>query len=70
LASQPASLQGSRLYREPGATPELQAFNARIGTMLADLPTIDGERGLLLPTLDLDPVAKAHWVSVYNTIEA
>jgi putative DNA primase/helicase len=62
LASQPASLQGSRLYREPIATPELQAFNARIAGMLADIPTIDGERGLMLPTLDLDPIAKAHWV--------
>lgn len=70
LASQPASLQGSRLYREPIATPELQTFNARIAGMLADLPTIDGERGLLLPTLDLDPMAKAHWVEVYDTVEA
>ncbi|GEP61294.1 YfjI family protein [Reyranella soli] len=69
LASQPASLQGSRMYREPQATPELHAFNARIADMLADLPTIDGERGLLLPTLDLDPIAKAHWVTVYDAIE-
>jgi putative DNA primase/helicase len=70
LASSPASLQGSRLYREPQATPELQAFNARISGMLADLPTIDGERGLMLPTLDLDPIAKANWIEVYDAIEA
>jgi hypothetical protein len=38
--------------------------------MLADLPTIDGERGLLLPTLDLDPMAKAHWVEIYDAVEA
>ena len=69
LVSQPASLQGSRLYKEPAAMPELDAFNARIGEMLADLPTIDGERGLMLPLLDLDPIAKAHWVSVYDSIE-
>jgi hypothetical protein len=62
--------QGSRLYREPVATPELQTFNARIAGMLADLPTIDGERGLLLPTLDLDPMAKAHWVEIYDAVEA
>ena len=69
LVAQPASLQGSRLYKEPAAMPELGAFNARIGEMLEDLPTIDGERGLLLPMLELDPIAKAHWIGVYDSIE-
>jgi putative DNA primase/helicase len=69
LVSQPASLQGSRLYKEPTAMPELGAFNARIGEMLEDLPTVDGERGMMLPLLELDPIAKAYWVSVYDSIE-
>ena len=67
LVAQPASLQGSRRYKEPAAMPDLGAFNARIGEMLEDLPTIDGERGLMLPLLELDPIAKAHWVTVYNS---
>jgi putative DNA primase/helicase len=70
LASSPASLQGRRMYREPQAMLELQAFNGRIGELLSDLPSIDGERGLMLPTLDLDAMAKAHWVTVYDAIEA
>jgi putative DNA primase/helicase len=69
LVAQPASLQGSRRYKEPAAMPDLGAFNARIGEMLEDLPTIDGERGLMLPLLELDPIAKAHWVTVYDSIE-
>jgi len=69
LTSQPASLQGSRLYRPPRAMPDLQSFNVRIGEMLSELPTIDGERGLVLPTLDLDDMAKAQWVEIYDQVE-
>ena len=55
LVSQPMSLQGRRLYKEPGDMPELGAFIARIGEMLKDFPTIDPERGLMLPILDFTP---------------
>jgi putative DNA primase/helicase len=69
LVSQPVSLQGSRQYREPTAMPALGAFSSRMQDMLSDLPHIDSERGLILPTLDLDPSAKAAWIEAYDMIE-
>jgi putative DNA primase/helicase len=69
LVSQPASLQGKRLYKETAATPELGSFSARIREMLSDIPQIEGERGMLLPALDFDPAAKGLWVETYNAIE-
>ncbi|MFO1080570.1 MAG: YfjI family protein [Reyranellaceae bacterium] len=69
LIASPASLQGRRFYREPGALPELQSFSARIAEMLAELPRIDGERGMILPALDLSPEAKAAWTAAYDAIE-
>ena len=69
LVSQPMSLQGTRFYKEPGNMPELDAFSRRIGELLNDIPTIDPDRGLVLPTLDFTPEAKALWVETYNLIE-
>jgi hypothetical protein len=69
LVSQPMSLQGTRLYKEPGDMPELGLFSARITELLNDLPQIDPDRGLLLPLLDFTADAKALWVDSYNAIE-
>jgi hypothetical protein len=69
LVSQPMSLQGSRFYKEPGDMPELGTFSARITELLNDLPTVDPDRGLLLPMLDFTADAKALWINSYNSIE-
>jgi len=70
LVCQPVSLQGTRFYREAADMPALVQFSARIAEMLADLPQIDGDRGVILPTLDFEPTAKAHWIEMFNEIEA
>lgn len=70
LVAQPVSTQGRRPYRETEATPELDAFSTRIGEMLAELPSIDPERGLTPAVLDFSPDAKAHWIERYNAIES
>jgi putative DNA primase/helicase len=49
--------------------PALAQFSARIAEMLGDLPQIDGDRGMVLPTLDFEPAAKARWVETFNAIE-
>ena len=69
LISQPASLQGRREYREAGPMPALEAFSVRIAELLADMPQIDGDRGMVLPLLDFSPEAKAAWVEAYDEIE-
>jgi len=69
LACQPMSLQGTRFYREAADMPALVHFSARIAEMLDDLPRIDGDRGMILPTLGFEPTAKAHWVETFNAIE-
>jgi putative DNA primase/helicase len=70
LVSQPMSLQGTRLYKEPGDMPELGTFSARITELLNDLPQVDPDRGLVLPLLDFTPEAKALWVDSYNAVES
>src|SRR5262245_28427734 len=69
LVCQPVSLQGTRFYREAADMPALAQFSARIAEMLNDLPQIDGDRGMILPTLDFEPMAKAHWIETFNAIE-
>jgi putative DNA primase/helicase len=69
LVSQPASLQGTRRYREAGDMPHLAGFNARIAELLEEKPVIDPERGMTLPLLDFSPEAKALWVEAYDKIE-
>jgi putative DNA primase/helicase len=69
LVSQPMSLQGMRLYKEPGDMPALGSFSARITELLNDLPEIDPDRGLVLPMLEFSPEAKTHWIETYNSIE-
>jgi putative DNA primase/helicase len=69
LPCQPVSLQGTRFYREATDMPALAQFSARIGEMLNDLPRIDGDRGMVLPTLDFEPTAKAYWVETFDAIE-
>jgi putative DNA primase/helicase len=69
LISQPMSLQGMRLYKEPSDMPALGCFSARIAELLRDLPQIDPERGLVLPMLEFTPEAKALWIANYNSIE-
>jgi putative DNA primase/helicase len=69
LPCQPVSLQGTRFYRESADMLALAQFSARIAEMLGDLPQIDGDRGMVLPTLDFEPMAKAHWVETFNAIE-
>jgi putative DNA primase/helicase len=69
LPCQPVSLQGTRFYREAADLPALAQFSARIAEMLGDLPQIDSDRGMVLPTLDFEPIAKAHWVETFNAIE-
>lgn len=69
LIAQPVSTQGRRPYREMAATPELDAFSARIAELLADLPAVDPERGLMPAVLDFNPEAKALWIERYNAIE-
>lgn len=69
LISQPASLQGTRDYKEPGDMPALGSFSARITELLNDIPQIDPDRGLVLPMLEFSPEAKAHWIKNYNAIE-
>src|SRR5262245_10308953 len=49
--------------------PALAQFSARIAEMLNDLPQIDGDRGMILLTLDFEPAAKACWIEWFNTIE-
>jgi Protein of unknown function (DUF3987) len=70
LISQPMSLQGTRLYKEPGDMPELGAFSARITELLNDLPQVDPDRGLVLPLLDFTAEAKALWIESYNAVES
>ena len=50
--------------------PELSTFSARIAELLADLPHIDPERGLVLRMLDFTAEAKAHWIASYNAIKS
>jgi len=69
LIAHPASLQGSRVYREPGPMPALDAYSARIAELLSELPKIEGDKGMVLPLLDFTPEAKAAWVEAYNEIE-
>jgi putative DNA primase/helicase len=69
LIAQPISMQGRRLYRETAATPELDAFSARITELLERMPRMEPERGLTPELLDLSPEAKETWISYYNTIE-
>jgi putative DNA primase/helicase len=69
LVAQPMSLQGTRFYKEPGDMPELGSFSSRITELLNELPQIDPDRGLILPTLDFTAEAKAHWINSYNAIE-
>src|SRR5262249_35257986 len=69
LVCQPVSLQGMRFYREAADMPALAQFSARIAEMLSNLPRIDGDRGMILPTLDFEPSAKACWIEWFNSIE-
>lgn len=69
LVSRPPSRQGARRYREVGDMPHLAAFNGRIAELLAQKPSVDAERGMTLPVLDLSPKAKAMWVLAHDTIE-
>jgi putative DNA primase/helicase len=71
LIAWPESTQGSRPYKEPGShLPGLEAFNARITSLLNQPPNFDETGNGLEPVLlTLSSDAKAHWVSFYNTIE-
>jgi uncharacterized protein DUF3987 len=54
LVSQPASLQGTRAYRESGDMVHLAAFNARIAELLEIKPTIEED--------EADAVALDRWL--------
>jgi putative DNA primase/helicase len=69
LIAAPASTQGTRLYREVGATPGLDAYTARIAELLSIVSPVDPERGLTPPVLEFRPDAKAVWERLYNAIE-
>ncbi|MDK8265647.1 YfjI family protein [Pseudomonas oryzihabitans] len=70
LFSFPESTQGTREYREPGTTPAVTAFNARVSHLL-ETPIKVNEDGVLETTwLKFDPAARDAWVSFVNDIEA
>lgn len=71
LVAWPESTMGTRLFEEaPDHWPALSAFNDRLTAILNKSAPIDPDNGRLTPAmLQLDPTAKAHWVTFHNEIE-
>ncbi|MBX3325886.1 MAG: DUF3987 domain-containing protein, partial [Nitrospira sp.] len=70
LIAWPESTQGSRTFKEsPAAWPALDAFHRRISEIL-DIPVTPDSEGALTPTIvELEPEAKAAWVTFHDAIE-
>lgn len=72
LVSEPASTQGTRMYRPPNQNmAKLAAFNRRI-TQILNTPLTYDETGdgLKFATLSMTPDAHEIWVKFYNLVEA
>lgn len=71
LLAWPESTQGFRAFREaPKKWPGLDAFNARLTSILETPTPIDANGALRPYMLDLRPDAKAAWVDFHDRIEA
>ena len=69
LIARPQSTQGTRIYREPGPMPRLQAYCGRLRQML-EPPVPIADDGTLSPTLVcLDADAKRAWIAFQDALE-
>lgn len=70
LVSWPESTQGRRMFEEPPATwPALDAYRARLASILATPAPINEAGGLSPQLLCFTPEAKALWVAFHDEIE-
>lgn len=73
LAAAPATLKGSRLYREPekGDLTEIAGFNERIYDLLTGQPAVPGPRheGLKPRPMGMSPEARDVWIWLHDEIE-
>lgn len=70
LVAWPTSTQGTRLFVEPPQQwPALEAFHARIRSILTSPAPIDERGGLEPAMLTMSPNAKAVWITFYNDVE-
>jgi hypothetical protein len=70
LISQPASTQGTRLFREaPAEWPAVSLYRRRIAEILEQPMPIEEDGSVAPPVIGLSPAAKEEWVGFHDAIE-